>query len=117
MLYRHIKALNDPRGIINSRDGVFLDSQLTNGRHIDNLTEKRNQRRHVCTQIRPHLTHTVSETYLLAMILSATPRRLPLRSATTKDFIEPAQRRAHEIHGSLPRPWTRHCTFSVFFTE
>lgn len=90
MLYRHIEDLNNPRGIINSRDGVFLDSQLAYGRHIDNLTEKRNQRLHVCTQIRSHLTHTVSETYLLAIILSVTPCCLPLWSATTKDLIEPA---------------------------
>lgn len=90
MLYRHTEALNEPQRIINSRDGVFLDSQLTDGRHTDNSTQKCNQRLCVCTQIRPHLTRAVSESYLLAIILSATPCCLPPRSVTTKDFTEPA---------------------------
>lgn len=91
--------------------GVHLDSHLTYRNHIHILTKKLNQKLYVFNKIRPYLTHTVSDTYLHAIILSTISYCLPIWSLTTKEIIEPIARlynRAYKIHSNLP-PWTHHC--------
>jgi hypothetical protein len=91
--------------------GVSLDSHLTYRDHVQILIRKLNQKLFVYSKIRPYLLHSVSKTYLHAIILSTLSYCLPVWSLTTNEILEPVARlynRAYKIHNRLPG-WTHHC--------